>query len=119
MTGKQKLLLAAFIGMIVTIMGVGFLPKGWAVTTALSAVGSSGCVAIWLVALLIIPMEGKPVLDFREMSRGIMWDVYFLSGAVLSVAGLMLGEGMGIKESLVAVVGPVLTGQGPLVLPFW
>lgn len=54
-------------------------------------------------------------MDFREMSRGIMWDVYFLSGAVLSVAGLMLGEGMGIKESLVAVVGPVLTGQGPLV----
>ena len=115
MTSKQKLLLASFIGMIGTIMSVGFLPKSWAITTALSSIGNSGCVALWLTALLIIHMEGKPVLDFREMSRGIMWDVYFLSGAVLSVAGLMLGEGMGIKESLIAVVGPVLTGQGPVI----
>lgn len=115
MTSKQKLLLVSFVGMILTVMSVGFLPKSWAVTSALSSIGSSGCVAIWLVFLLIIHMEGKPVLDFREMSKGIMWDVYFLSGAVLSVAGLMLGEGMGIKESLINLVGPVLTGQGPLV----
>ena len=115
MTAKQKFILFCFIGTIATIMSVGFLPKSWSITTALSSIGNSGCVALWMALLFIAHFDGEPVLDFKTASRGIMWEVWFLSGAVLSVAGLMSAESTGIQKSLMAIVGPILTSQGTMV----
>lgn len=112
---KQKFILFCFLGSIVTIMCVGFLPKTWAITTALSSIGNSGCIALWLVVLFIVRFDGKPALDYQIASKGVMWEVWFLAGAVLSVAGLMSGEGTGIQESLMTIVGPLFTSQGTLV----
>ncbi|MEE0435630.1 MAG: SLC13 family permease [Peptococcaceae bacterium] len=114
MTSKQKFILFCFIGTIVTILSVGFLPKTWPITIALSSIGNSGCVALWM-ALLFVHFDGKPVLDFKVASRGIMWEVWFLSGAVLSVAGLMSAESTGIQKSLMTIVGPILTSQGTMI----
>lgn len=115
MTSKQKFILFCFIGTIVTILSVGFLPKTWPITIALSSIGNSGCVALWMALLFIVHFDGKPVLDFKAASRGIMWEVWFLSGAVLSVAGLMSAESTGIQKSLMTIVGPILTSQGTMI----
>lgn len=115
LTKKQKFILFCFIGTIATILCVGFLPKSWALTAALSRIGSSGCVALWIVLMCVVHFDGKPVFDFKIASKGIMWEVWFISGAVLSIAGLMSGKETGIQESLMAIVGPILTSQGAIV----
>jgi len=115
MNTKQKLIIFTFIGAVVTIMSVGFMPKTWVLQNMLAAIGNSGCTALWLVPLMIIHIDGKPILDFKIAAKGIMWDVWFLAAAVLSVAAPMLGEGMGFRESLLTIVGPILSGHGTMV----
>ena len=66
--------------------------------------------------MILIPVDGKPLLNFRvAASKGIIWDVIIMFTVVFPLSTYLTGEGTGVKEFLNGAIGPLLTGQSPLV----
>lgn len=58
-------------------------------------------VAIVLIALTLIKVEGKPLLDFDACARsGIHWHVFWITAAALPVSAAVSSEGAGITQWL-------------------
>ena len=79
-------------------------------------IGAPGILICILALMILIPVDGKPLLNFRvAASKGIIWDVIIMFTVVFPPSSYLTGEGTGVKEFLNGAIGPLLTGQSPLV----
>jgi len=79
-------------------------------------IGAQGILICILAIMLLIRVEGKALLNFKmAASKGVIWDVIIMFTIVFPLSSYLTGEGTGIKEFLNNMVGPLVTGQSPLI----
>ena len=110
---QQKILFATVGAFLVGVMLPGFVSEGafW-FTDILITLGVWGVTMALVIMLMVITVEGKPVLDLKEMmGKYVMWPIVFMFAAIMPLAGALVHPDAGIREMMVIVFEPVLGGQ--------
>lgn len=72
-----------------------------------------------IVIMMMIPYQGKPMLDFRGVAkRFYSWDVFFMVVAALYICTAITAESTGIKPFLLQLLQPMLGNKPEIVFIF-
>ena len=107
-TKKQKLALIVLLWMFADLIIPSICPKTWAVVQFLQCITIFGQVAIPVLVFMVIPFDGKPLIDFHELSKNISWDIILITGTILPLATFLTGEDTGISAFMVSLIQPLV-----------
>ncbi|MFP5520880.1 SLC13 family permease [Peptococcus simiae] len=112
MTKQQKYVIISLFVFIVLVLLPGFLPKTLPGIGLLARLGVIGVTGFVIVALMILRVDGKPVLPFQQAaSSQFNWGVLFLIISAVYAGNALSQDNTGIKPFLVTVLEPVLGNQ--------
>lgn len=112
---KQKVTLSFLFVFIFMMLAPSLLPKTFFLTVFINKLGIAGCLMFLTVIMTLVRFDGKPLLDFREMSaKSFNWDIYLTMCFVIPFAGLFTSDATGIKPFIVGLVQPILSGLSPM-----
>lgn len=66
--------------------------------------------------LMIIRINGKPILDIVEGIQNVPWSLMLLIASALGISGYITADGMGIVPTIVSWLGPIVEGKSALVI---
>lgn len=79
-------------------------------------IDNSGVAIVFIILLLLIHVDGEPIMDFTSSARrGVLWDTIIITAVVLPIATIMMSEDLGIRQTLVQFLQPILMGKGAFV----
>lgn len=112
----QKVSIGLLAAVIIIMAAPSLLPKELLISTILSTLGMTGRFGLLIIAISIIRIDGKPLLDFKKMAaEGVMWDAVFLTTFILPISGLLTADITGIKPFLIQMLSPFLAGTSPFI----
>lgn len=117
MSKAQKLYLAVLplYLLMVVVPSFGSLSQ-LPVLSILSGMGALGIAFVWMVLLMIIHFDGKPVLNYRDAaSKQVPWSVVLMVGVGISVSQVFGDTEVGIMAAIQNVLRPLLAGK-PVIL---
>ena len=115
LTKKQKAAII-FLGMFIFMMiATSILPDTFMLAGMINKLGNAGCVFVLLILLSWVKVDGSAMLNFNLMTKHIKWDILMMMAFVIPFASIFTGEGTGVKECIVALLQPILTGLSPTV----
>lgn len=115
MTFRAKSYLYAFLFVVLLIVALLVFPAKWPVITFLNELSLGGIFALVVSFLCFIRKDGKPLLNFKEASREIQWNIIFICAAAIPVASALTEKETGISQLFKGLIGPVFEGSGTFV----
>lgn len=115
-TKRQKLSIIFVLATLLLLVLPNFFPDSWKIAQIFSALGYGGSVLTALFIMSVIYVEGKPLLNIKEVGKGVSWDVVFLIAYFLPIASLLTSDATGIKATLATVLSPILSGIPAVVV---
>ena len=116
MDTRQKIMMASLFGYLIMVLLPSILPKSIAAIALLAKMGPLGVVILFVVGLSLFKLEGKPIIEFKEIAgKYIIWDVYFLVCMAMVISGAMTADVTGITGFLQKSLDPILGGHSYFV----
>ncbi|MDO4280517.1 MAG: SLC13 family permease [Peptococcaceae bacterium] len=114
---RQKITFAYVLLVLVIYCGMGFTPSQSALGQYFANLGVTLPICLILALMSITIIDGKPILDLpKAATQGVVWDTILLSGALLALSMIMMTADTGVSESILALLGPVFNGKGPIFM---
>lgn len=66
--------------------------------------------------LMIIRINGKPILDITEGIVNVPWPLMLLIASALAISNYITADGIGIVPTIVSCLSPLVSGQSALVI---
>ena len=112
---RQKIYLLMVPIFLVMMLVPSFFPD-FLICQALNFIGPMGIALIWVILFLIVRIDGKPLLDFKEVAyRQFNWGIFFMIAAAVYGANTLSDEATGIPDFLIQALTPVLGGRSEMV----
>lgn len=110
----QKAVGLVLTGFIIGLLGVGIFgkPNGSAFEMMLANVGIYGVIAIAMVLMCLITIDGKPVLNLAEAASAVNWSFIFLLGLAMFMSSRLISEETGISALCLGIISPILASMG-------
>lgn len=117
MNKEQKALSIIMILFIAALLIVGMFGNaaGGPIRAALNNIGVYGVLAITLAIMIMVPVNGRPLLNLKEAASSVGWDFAFMLGIALFMASVLISEATGIGAFVLGIVSPILYTLGE----FW
>lgn len=116
MNVQQKMFLSMIFIYIALLLAPSFLPKTFPGVGLLTSMGVLGVTFLSIVVLMVIQIDGKPALPFKEVAgKQLSWDVYFLVAAAVYGANALSNDLTGVKPFLIENLSPLLGNRSELV----
>lgn len=116
MDARQKIFFACLFGYLGLILLPSILPKTIGVVKFLSNMGPWGIVITFVAALCLFKIDGKPIMEFKEIvGRYVVWDVYFLIATAGVISDALTEGSTGITPFLTEFLNPLLGGKSPMI----
>ena len=112
-TRRQKI---SLIGVLIA-MAMLLVPESWGITPIITGLGLGGLTLLLCAILMMVKVEGKPLMDLGEIASQYPWNVYFVIVVLLPVADALSSDAVGLKQLLSAGATSLLSGMpGVLVI---
>lgn len=112
MNACQKIMMASLFGYLIMVLLPSILPKAWPGIGLLAKMGPLGVVILFVVGLSLFRLNGKPILEFKEIAaKYLVWDVYLLVCMAMVISSAMTAGPTGITEFLKESLDPLLGGR--------
>lgn len=112
---QQKAYLIMVPIYLVMLLVPNFL-KGNPVADFLNMLGPMGVTIIWVILFCIIKWNGKPLLDFKEVTyKQFNWGIFFMIAAAVYGANSLSSTDTGVTDFLIQALNPILGGQPEMV----
>lgn len=116
MTIQQKIYVVAAIAFLAFAILSAMLPQDWAFVVWMNKLNLVGFTMFLIVALVLIKIDGKPVLDSGKITKEyVSWDMYFLVVVTVYLSDVLLSDETGLKQLLIDGMMPVLGRAGSVV----
>ena len=120
MNAQQIAFFLMILVYIVALLLPNFMSNEIPLIAFLNNLNVLGVSTFCIVVMMIIPYQGKPMLDFRAVSKKFFsWDVFFLVVAALYICTAMTTESTGIKPFLVQLLQPMLGNKPEIIFIFF
>ncbi len=114
MSKQQKAYLFMILGYLVMLLIPNFI-KGNPVSDLLAAMGSLGVTVFWILLFLVVKVDGKPLMNFKEIAyRQMNWGIFFMIAAAVYAANTLSSEVTGVTAFLIQLLNPILGGQSEM-----
>lgn len=111
----QKIYLIMVPCFLVMMLVPSFFPD-FTICRALNFIGPMGIALIWIMLFLIIHIDGKPLLNFKEVAyHSFNWGIFFMIAAAVYGANTLSAEQTGIPDFLIQALTPILGGRSEMV----
>lgn len=115
MNFQQKAYLFMIPLYLLMILLPSFFP-GNPISDALNFIGPMGVTLVWVMLFLIIRIDGKPLLDFKEVAyKQFNWGIFFMIAAAVYGANTLSNEATGVPDFLIQALQPILGGRSEMV----
>ena len=112
MNTVQKAYLIMIPCYIATLLLPSFLKGVSPVFGFLASLGPLGVTVLFTIIFLVIRIDGKPLLNFKEMAyRQMNWGIFFMIAAAVYGANTLSNEATGVVSFLIQTLNPILGGQ--------
>ena len=112
---QQKAYLFMIPLYLLMILLPSFFP-GNPISNALNFIGPMGVTLLWVMLFLIVRIEGKPLLDFKEVAyKQFNWGIFFMIAAAVYGANTLSNEATGVPDFLIQALQPILGGRSEMV----
>jgi len=115
MSLKQKILFACLFGCFGLILLPSIFPKSWIFIKYLNKLGPLGITAGLVVFICAVKIDGKPIANFKEISRSINWGVFFLVANCMTLTAALGDAETGISEFVSVSLHPLLGGHSSII----
>lgn len=116
MTIVQKIYFFCLFGFMALVIIPSALPQSIGIVAVLNQIGAHGVAMLLVVVLCAIKIDGKPVMNFKEIvGKYVAWDVYLLVAMAMVISTALTENSTGIKPFLINVLNPILGGQSSLI----
>lgn len=109
-TLRQKVSLVGVILAMAMLLVPSILPDSWAITPIITGLGLGGLTLFLVAILMMIKVEGKPLMDLGEIASQYPWNVYFVIVVLLPLADALSSDAVGLKQLLSAGATSLLSG---------
>lgn len=117
LTAEMKICLSLLIFLILSMIIPNFLADGNVIKVFFgSKLTIVGTFMLLSVVLMVIHINGKPVLDIAEGIKYIPWSLVLLVSSALAISGFITAEGMGIVPTIVSWLNPLMEGKSALAI---
>lgn len=117
LTSKMKFSLLALIVLILSMLIPNFLPDGNIIKEFFgNRLGIVGIFMLLSALLMIIHVQGGPVLDICEGIRNIPWSLMLLVSSALAISGFLTADGIGILPTIVSFLDALMAGKSALTI---
>jgi len=103
---SQKITLGGMLLFLGLIM-IGNLVQIPIIQTIYGKIGVMGLMLAYWVAMMIIKIDGKPLLDLKKASHDINWDLIVLMAVALVLSSAVTSADSGVGTWLAMMIGPV------------
>lgn len=111
----QKIICISLFISIVLLLIPSICSKEWFITQLLTKIGVLGVAMIVVSLLMILKIDGHPVINFEKMvAKGLPWGAIFITAYVLPLSLLLTSPTTGVQELFLMVVSP-LTNLPPFL----
>lgn len=112
LTKQQKAIIFFMLALIFLLLLPSLLPKDWLVYIVLKRLDAVGTAALIVGVMCLIRIDGEPIMNFSQVaSRGMQWDVLFLTATVMPLSSAIGSKDSGIVQLLVNLLSPLLAGR--------
>lgn len=112
---RQKAVLFFVALLIVLLLIPSILPKTFFLAAILNQIQAVGTAMILVAVMCCLKVDGKPIMGFKEVcSKGMQWDVIFLTSVVMPISSALTAEEAGITAFLLKVLSPFFEGKTAL-----
>ena len=109
-TLRQKVSLVGVILAMAMLLVPSILPDSWAITPIITGLGLGGLTLFLVAILMMIKVEGKPLMDLGEIASQYPWNVYFVIVVLLPLADALSSDAVELKQLLSAGATSLLSG---------
>ncbi len=113
MTKRQKAALALFIITLVAMMFGSVNIPGLGV---LYSMGNIGIIYTGILIGMLLPVEGKPIIDLREVGKYFEWTMFFFACAIATVPSAFASEATGVRTLLLGILQPIAAQTNSLTI---
>lgn len=114
MNKQQKIYLIMIPVYIAALLVPSFI-QGNPISDFLTALGSLGVTVLTVAIFLIVKVDGKPLLDFKEMAyKQLPWGIFFMIAAAVYGANSLSNASTGVTDFLLQVLNPILGGRSEM-----
>ncbi|MFZ7101539.1 MAG: SLC13 family permease [Peptococcaceae bacterium] len=108
----QKIILLFLVLLVVLLILPTVLPKGFFLAAFLNTIGSTGICVLIVAIMCFLKIEGKPLLDFKQMvNSGVTWGIILLLAVVQPLAKAMTNDSTGIVKMIISTLDPIFAGK--------
>lgn len=116
LTKYQKISALTLIMMVILLLFPSILPDTVPVLGFFKGIGLAGTMMFLTAVLVMIRVDGKPLLPFVQMAnKGLQWGVLLLVASLMPMGALIPMETTGIQPWLLNVLMPVFEGRSTIV----
>ena len=111
----QKIVLTAFLAFLVIVILFSTVgAKLGALYTFYGQISVLGMMIIFWIAMTVIKVDGKPMLNIAEASKMFTWDMLFLVAIALLISSVLTSTDTGISGWLAKLIAPLFAGSGQI-----
>ncbi len=112
---QQKIYAIAGLSIVVFALTPSILPADLAIVNWMNRLNLVGFTMLVIAILVIIQVDGKPVLDPVHICKEyVMWDLYLLVVLAVFLSNCLLDDATGIKPFLIQLMTPIFEGRGTM-----
>lgn len=112
LTGHQKAVIFAFVGMALGSIFVSFAGGTSGIRLIISNINVYGVMLITLICMLFIQVDGKPIADIKVCAKHVQWEMVLMIASALVLAGALTSPETGVSAIMAKYAAPLLAGKG-------
>lgn len=115
MTKQTKQATVALLVFFVLMVLASLLPESLPVIGTLKTMKILGCIALMLIVLQLIHIDGKPVMNFQEAasSKDISWATVIMFAGTMPIADALVSDEVGLLALLQNYLTPIVADMSP------
>lgn len=114
LTLAQKITLGGMLLFIALVL-IGSFIQIPIIQTIYGKIGVMGLMLAYWVAMLLIKIDGKPLLDMKKASEGMSWDLCILMAVALVLSSAITSAESGVGTYLAMLIGPIFANVNEIV----
>lgn len=113
---KQQKAILIFVALLIVLLLVpSVLPQTFFLAALLKKLDAVGTAMLLVVVMCALKVDGKPILNFKEVcSKGMQWDVLMLTAVVMPLSSVLTADETGVTDFLLNVLSPLFDGRSAI-----
>ncbi|MBQ2776520.1 MAG: anion permease [Peptococcaceae bacterium] len=104
----QSVLLKIVVGTIIACVAATLLMMIPSIAMTIYKCDVYGIFLISMVVMLLVKVDGKPLMNIAEAAKSISWDMIFLYAIALTISNALTADGTGVAEFVTIKLTPLL-----------